>query len=240
MHRFINQDPIGIWGDANNLGNGFAYVAGMVIEGRDPEGLNFWAIFNRNMALKVGADAHDYTQKGGGSNELANTAYVLGVDGYNLRMRVGEVPSNIDKTFEGLAIGLHIGGFFTNFFSSFFNNPDDGQNDWVDTGETGELTIFETDEEGNEVVHVLGYKKEKNNKTGQTRYVYEDGTVVTEDENGNQTCEGPSCGDLGFERPADPDNIDGIQSFFANQLLKKMLKSKMKSGLRSKLEKKDP
>ena len=39
MHRFINQDPIGIWGDANNLGNGFAYVAGMVIEASDPSGL---------------------------------------------------------------------------------------------------------------------------------------------------------------------------------------------------------
>ena len=39
MHRFINQDPIGIWGDANNLGNGFAYVAGMVVEASDPTGL---------------------------------------------------------------------------------------------------------------------------------------------------------------------------------------------------------
>ena len=41
MHRFINQDPIGIWGDANNLGNGFAYVAGMVIEASDPDGLAY-------------------------------------------------------------------------------------------------------------------------------------------------------------------------------------------------------
>ena len=48
MHRFINQDPIGIWGDANNLGNGFAYVAGMVIEASDPSGL--WkAIENANL-----------------------------------------------------------------------------------------------------------------------------------------------------------------------------------------------
>ncbi len=41
LKRFINQDPIGIWGDANNLGNGFAYVAGMVIEHTDPTGLFF-------------------------------------------------------------------------------------------------------------------------------------------------------------------------------------------------------
>ena len=45
MHRFINQDPIGIWGDANNLGNGFAYVAGMVIEASDPTGLEVEVIF---------------------------------------------------------------------------------------------------------------------------------------------------------------------------------------------------
>ena len=44
MHRFINQDPIGIWGDANNLGNGFAYVAGMVIEASDPTGLDVTVI----------------------------------------------------------------------------------------------------------------------------------------------------------------------------------------------------
>jgi len=45
MHRFINQDPIGIWGDTNNLGNGFAYVAGMVIEASDPTGLEVEVIF---------------------------------------------------------------------------------------------------------------------------------------------------------------------------------------------------
>ncbi|MBO4698900.1 hypothetical protein J5690_04730 [bacterium] len=47
MHRFINQDPIGIWGDANNLGNGFAYVAGMVIEASDPTGLDVIITVNR-------------------------------------------------------------------------------------------------------------------------------------------------------------------------------------------------
>ncbi len=41
MKRFINVDPLGIWGDANNLGNGFAYVAGMVVEASDPTGLDW-------------------------------------------------------------------------------------------------------------------------------------------------------------------------------------------------------
>ena len=36
-----------IWGDANNLGNGFAYVAGMVIEGIDPTGLEVIITINR-------------------------------------------------------------------------------------------------------------------------------------------------------------------------------------------------
>ena len=47
MKRFINQDPIGIWGDANNLGNGFAYVGGMVVEASDPTGLNILIVIKR-------------------------------------------------------------------------------------------------------------------------------------------------------------------------------------------------
>ena len=56
MHRFINQDPIGIWGDANNLGNGFAYVAGMVIEASDPSGLEVRITIIRD---------EEYTDEGG-------------------------------------------------------------------------------------------------------------------------------------------------------------------------------
>ena len=56
MHRFINQDPIGIWGDANNLGNGFAYVAGMVIEASDPSGL---ASDANSFAEVYGFNKHD-------------------------------------------------------------------------------------------------------------------------------------------------------------------------------------
>ena len=66
MHRFINQDPIGIWGDANNLGNGFAYVAGMVIEASDPTGL--WkAIENANL--------EDLLQKTKDLEELVDEAF---------------------------------------------------------------------------------------------------------------------------------------------------------------------
>ena len=54
MHRFINQDPIGIWGDANNLGNGFAYVAGMVIEASDPSGLDLRIFIFREFSTNFG------------------------------------------------------------------------------------------------------------------------------------------------------------------------------------------
>ncbi len=50
MKRFINQDPIGIWGDANNLGNGFAYVAGMVVDHGDPTGLYSWEEFREDLS----------------------------------------------------------------------------------------------------------------------------------------------------------------------------------------------
>ncbi len=40
MKRFISLDTIGIWGDMNNYGNGYAYVGGMVNGGLDPSGLH--------------------------------------------------------------------------------------------------------------------------------------------------------------------------------------------------------
>ena len=59
MHRFINQDPIGIWGDANNLGNGFAYVAGMVIEASDSTGLEEEEFDYESPLSKAVKELHD-------------------------------------------------------------------------------------------------------------------------------------------------------------------------------------
>jgi len=57
MKRFINSDPIGFWGDANNLGNGFSYVAGMVVEHSDPTGLDMQRNFGTtSMGIKFVVD----------------------------------------------------------------------------------------------------------------------------------------------------------------------------------------
>jgi RHS repeat-associated protein len=38
LGRFLQRDPIGIWGDGINFGNGYAYVGGDPENGRDPSG----------------------------------------------------------------------------------------------------------------------------------------------------------------------------------------------------------
>jgi RHS repeat-associated protein len=38
MGKFISSDTIGVWGDANNLGNGYAYVGNGPYDGTDPMG----------------------------------------------------------------------------------------------------------------------------------------------------------------------------------------------------------
>ena len=38
--RFYSRDPIGIWGDGVNWGNGYGYVGGNAVNGRDPWGLD--------------------------------------------------------------------------------------------------------------------------------------------------------------------------------------------------------
>ncbi len=80
MHRFINQDPIGIWGDANNLGNGFAYVAGMVIEASDPSGLDVEVIYWH----PVIDEDHKESIAGHISIRINDTSYSWEGDGMNI------------------------------------------------------------------------------------------------------------------------------------------------------------
>lgn len=46
MGRFLNRDPIGVWGDAGNLGNGYAYVGNSPWQYSDPYGLCSWKVYD--------------------------------------------------------------------------------------------------------------------------------------------------------------------------------------------------
>ena len=43
--RFLNRDPLGIWGDSTNVGNGYTYVGNNPVNYYDPLGLGFWDYF---------------------------------------------------------------------------------------------------------------------------------------------------------------------------------------------------
>ena len=97
MHRFINQDPIGIWGDTNNLGNGFAYVAGMVIEASDPTGLDVEVIFWEAVGYGKSALGHL-------SVRIDDTSYSWGPKGMDVRPASNYVFTNIFRDGEGFIL----------------------------------------------------------------------------------------------------------------------------------------
>ena len=92
MHRFINQDPIGIWGDANNLGNGFAYVAGMVIEASDPTGLAEITGITGDKALPYFVEKNWETQGHEPSPMLLEQSKALAEQGFLLYGNYGMGP----------------------------------------------------------------------------------------------------------------------------------------------------
>ena len=93
MHRFINQDPIGIWGDANNLGNGFAYVAGMVVEASDPTGLEIKPIYFTDGKYFLPNFVEDAWAKQGHepSAELLEQSKDLATQSFVIRTPTGEM-----------------------------------------------------------------------------------------------------------------------------------------------------
>jgi RHS repeat-associated protein len=58
LGRFISVDTIGIWGDLNNYGNGYAYVGNMGNSGLDPSGNSVWVTRENNeVTIHVALDA---------------------------------------------------------------------------------------------------------------------------------------------------------------------------------------
>ena len=104
MHRFINQDPIGIWGDANNLGNGFAYVAGMVIEASDPSGLDVEVIYWH----PVFDGEHWSSIAGHISVRINDISYSWEGDGMNIDSIDNYMNKNTWRTGEGMILNEDI------------------------------------------------------------------------------------------------------------------------------------
>jgi RHS repeat-associated protein len=102
MHRFINQDPIGIWGDANNLGNGFAYVAGMVIEASDPTGLDVEVIY----WLPVIDWNHMTSIAGHISVRINDISYSWEGDGMHIDSIENYLNENTYRTGEGMILDI--------------------------------------------------------------------------------------------------------------------------------------
>jgi len=233
MHRFINQDPIGIWGDANNLGNGFAYVAGMVIEASDPTGLQGTPSWLTDYVYRK---VYKDNISAGKSEIVAKTNAEFAQLGVSLYC------SPTDNVFDTADTIKSVLDLLDDLNGQSVPESQEPKDDWVKTGNTGKQTIYIY--EGNTQVgsYTLTWVEYKNTKTGATQYVWSDGTVVTVAADGvTTTCTGPSCKALGYtKRPADPDSIDSIQTFFMNQFLKKMLEVKDKKRFAEIMEEEGP
>ena len=211
MHRFINQDPIGIWGDANNLGNGFAYVAGMVIEASDPTGLQ--SLLSTGNQKNITDKTYQYSIERGDTKEIASIK--AEITGNLALLRTDPVDNVLD---------------FATTASDMFNliqglKNDDPSSTWEIWEKDKDIYFWETNNE-----EVLWSTKYTNTQTGETKYEFADGTTISVSEQGEMSCSGPSCGDLGFLHPSEPDSTDSVQTYFANQFIKKILEMREKKN----------
>jgi RHS repeat-associated protein len=58
LGRFMTRDPIGIWADLNNLGNGYAYVGDNPVTWDDPYGTKGWG-WLKKIGQAISNTAHD-------------------------------------------------------------------------------------------------------------------------------------------------------------------------------------
>ena len=72
--RFLTRDPIGIWADLDNLGNGYAYVASNPARFTDPSGLTNNDFKNIDIIIKK--MGHIFADDGGGNLDGARTSTV--------------------------------------------------------------------------------------------------------------------------------------------------------------------
>jgi len=233
MKRFINQDPIGIWGDANNLGNGFAYVAGMVIEATDPTGLetndsdpdNYqgtgmpkspsYLDFKNEMVDKMNIDVIQGVEEA--YKEVVKQ--ISGLRGLESLVSFAKTGSKEDFAAILLAleaIGKKPGGLavFDALVKSMVNSikrVDALGNDWFKITTKNE-TLYYDWKTGNT------YRQKGGKWFKQTK----GGTFWNPDGEWEE-CDDPGVGSM----PSDPDSgNDAVQNYLMNNILKDMLKLK--------------
>ena len=124
LGRFLQRDPIGIWEDRVNLGNGYSFVGNDAINERDPTGLESetWAWVKGFVSGFVGGVAHDVKCMGKRAIHIAKqpllwTTDIAGLafsDSYEVQSDLGRFQrdmmmegASIDETmFEGAIFGL--------------------------------------------------------------------------------------------------------------------------------------
>ena len=243
MHRFINQDPIGIWGDANNLGNSFAYVAGMVIEASDPSGLEYTS--DDELGKSILAKGNETSEYFAELNSNGNGKIII-VDGKVPKIKKADgswdqpegacfINGNIYIERKVAEEGMRVtrpgplGGVTT---ESYHVSPEAAVAHEMAEREEREniakeeakdkniknLTkkeILEKEIENERKAHKKGIKAEK----------------IVMDQQGEKQEEEETKKKGGEQYPSDPDYLeDKSQSYFANQFIKKILEMREKKN----------
>ena len=258
MHRFINQDPIGIWGDANNLGNGFAYVAGMVIEASDPTG---WEIYWDSPWIT------DAIQSGLSFSKTFSDIYSE-IKNLSIKISEKESPMNFDVVIIVKDFSDKDKADWGDAFATYFNS---------EQMQTSELADYLSSKEIEPIQGVFViYVDTEFAKSGKTKVNYGKVSieVIIESALGHEFKHpiGEGMGminndeydietenearkiaekikkelflediDACEEYPVDPDNVkDKNQSYFANQFIKKILEMHEKKNFLEIMEEEGP
>ena len=187
MHRFINQDPIGIWGDANNLGNGFAYVAGMVVEASDPSGLDVEVIFWDPVGYGKSAFGHV-------SVRIDDISYSWGENGMDVSSAQNYALTNIFRDGEGFILSIsendekELAQYLNNYAKENgkwtpINNCTQPIQSWLNEKYGKDLSSYfpsslKTDLTDSGMVEKQSTKYEKGNKIASGSIKLEDGTTL--------------------------------------------------------------
>ena len=232
MHRFINQDPIGIWGDANNLGNGFAYVAGMVIEASDPSGLEYES-WTRNSDGTTSGYYASYANRDAAGEIMTWTTRAIGflswagagfqiIEGLDFASQwIPDTSTSIGHTHLESTFGKESAEIIVSIGNQLAESVGAKGFHYKDKGDgTVELTAVGPD--GKEVKKTINLEEEKNKREEERRRQME-ASIPENPEPDEDDC--PNDIESPDERGVDPDSgEDMFQRHLREKILKKRLK----------------